>query len=667
MLINHDETADDFAILLQVETKKPGILHTFTFSALFYGRLPGMCPNIQKNVPVLQKMDSSLSNQAGLGNESNIHERCVAMIQKRPEPGERFKRRNPCSFTLAVLIATVILMPACAPNRKPTGKENTKTPKLVLQITIDALRGDLVTRYYDRLGENGFRYLWDGGTVFVDAHHSHANTETIVGHATLATGAHPAVHGMIGNIWYDRTIGRTVYNIEDDNYKLLTAGAGVDQDAEIDSTQKAAKSDGRSPSAIMVTTFGDELAIHTAGRARIFGVSVKDRGAVSMAGHVGKAFWFSKAGGEFVTSNYYYDSYPDWVVQWNAKKPAASYSRKSWDLLNKQGNYLFGDTDDRPWETDLAGFGRTFPHSFGNVDGKYFTTLLTLSPAGDRLTLDFAKTLIDAEQLGKDAVPDYLGISFSSTDYVGHIFGPSSLESEDNILQLDRTLADLFSYVDETVGLENTLIVLSADHGTPEVPGYLNEMGIQAGYVEPKSWDREPALAELKKQFGIDKELIVGYDHPYVYLNHEVIQKKKLGLARVEKAVAEQLIQFEGIAQAISSSALREGNLPDTALNHAILNNFNPNRSGDIYIVFEPHWFIRDFDGLEVAATHGSPWSYDTFVPIAFGGLDIPAQHVARSVQTVDIAATLAAYLGIKPPSGSAGVPLVEVFADIDD
>jgi predicted AlkP superfamily pyrophosphatase or phosphodiesterase len=521
-----------------------------------------------------------------------------------------------------------------------------------------------VARYYDRMKANGFRYLWDGGTVFMDAHHSHANTETIVGHVTLATGAHPSDHGMIGNIWYDRAKGRTVYNIEDGNYRLLTAGAGVDQDTEIDPTQKAAKVDGRSPSAIMVTTFGDELAIHTAGKAKIFGVSVKDRGAVSMAGHAGKAFWFSKATGAFVTSDYYYDSYPDWVAQWNSGKPADSYSGEYWNLLNKKEDYLFGDADDCPWETDLAGFGRTFPHSFGKADGKYFTTLLTISPAGDRLTLDFAKALIAAEQLGKDEVPDYLGVSFSSTDYVAHIFGPSSLESEDNILQLDRILAELFSFVDESVGLEHTLIVLSADHGTPEVPGYLNALGIQAGYVDPKSWDRQPAMEALKKQFGVDKELIIGYDHPYVYLNHEAIQKNKLELARVEKAVSEQLIHFEGIAQAISSSALREGNLPDTALNRAILNNFHPNRSGDIYIVFEPHWFIRDFDGLEVAATHGSPWSYDTFVPIAFGGLEIPAQHVMRRVQTVDIAATLAAYLGTKPPSGSAGVPLVEVFAD---
>ncbi|MEN8686483.1 MAG: alkaline phosphatase family protein, partial [Desulfuromonadales bacterium] len=387
------------------------------------------------------------------------------------------------------------------------------------------------------------------------------------------------------------------------------------------------------------------------------------RGAVSMAGHAGKAFWFSKASGEFVTSNYYYDAYPQWVDDWNAKKPVAAYSGISWDLLHEKNTYLFADADDKSWETDLAGFGRIFPHSFGDSDGKYFTTLLTVSPAGDELVLDFAKKLIANEQLGQDDVPDFLGVSFSSTDYIAHIFGPSSLEAEDNLLRLDRTLADLFKFIDQQVGLDNTLIVLSADHGTPEVPGYLNEQGINADYVTPDEWDKQAGFAALKKKFGIDKELISSFNQPYLYLNQEVIRQYKLDPHDVERAVAAELLKFEGVAQAVASSDLREASLPDTAINRAILKNFNPNRSGDIYIVFKPHWFIADFDGLHVSATHGSPWRYDTYVPIVFAGMNIPAQQVRRQVETVDVAATLAAYLGIKPPSGSAGKTLTEIFA----
>jgi len=557
-----------------------------------------------------------------------------------------------------VLVSSLTIM--AVPATSAWGREQ---PRLVLQITVDALRGDLPGRYSHVLGEGGFRYLMEQGIQYTDAHYQHANTETIVGHASLATGATPSAHGMVGNVWFDREKDRLVYNIEDANYHLLTADADVDKSTEIDPTQKAASVDGRSPNNILTSTFSDEMAIHFGGRSKIFGVSVKDRGAVSLAGHAGKAFWFSKAGGEFVTSNYYYDRYPDWVNAWNATRPASNYAGKAWELSYAPEKYLFGEADDREYETDFPGFGRTFPHSYGAEDDKYFTTRLTLSPAGDELTLDFAETLLEAEQLGRDEVPDFLAISFSSTDYVGHLFGASSLESEDNIARLDRTLAKLLTYVDEKVGLDRTLVVLSADHGQPETPGYLNERGInKAHYFDVKGLDRMPAIAALKKQFGIGEGLIEQYFHPYIYLNRELIRDSGLDQAKVEQAVAAELLKFDGVAYAVSSSAMRTGNLPDTPLMRSILNNFNPKRSGDIYLVFEPDVYVNDFDGLVVASTHGSPWRYDTFVPIYFAGSGISAQKVSRAVTPYEIAPTLAAYLGIKPPSGSIAAPLEEVL-----
>ena len=384
-----------------------------------------------------------------------------------------------------------------------------------------------------------------------------------------------------------------------------------------------------------------------------------------MAGHAGKAFWFSKKSGEFVTSTYYYKQYPDWVNKWNERKPALAYAGKSWELLHSPTKYLFGNADDREYETYFPGFGRTFPHPYGKANDKYFTTRLTLSPAGDELTLDFAKALLENEQLGQDEVPDYLAISFSSTDYVGHIFGASSLESEDNIARLDRTLADLFAYIDEKVGLDKTLIVLSADHGQPEVPGYLHERGIdKAHYFDTRSLDKAPAIAALKKQFGMGEELIEAYFHPYLYLNHKLIRAKGLDQAEVENAVAAELLKFKGVDYAVSSTALSTGGLADTPLTRSILSNFHPKRSGDIYLVFEPNVFINDFDGLIVASTHGSPWSYDTYVPVIFTGSGLKSAKVNRAVTPYDVAATLAAYLNVKPPSGNIGTPLVEVLGN---
>jgi predicted AlkP superfamily pyrophosphatase or phosphodiesterase len=544
-------------------------------------------------------------------------------------------------------------------------------PRLILQITVDALRGDFLNRYHKVLGNGGFRYLMEKGIYYSNAHYQHANTETIVGHTSLATGTVPAAHGMVANVWFDREQDRLVYNIEDANYHLLSAGADVDKKTEIDPTQKAAKVDGRSPNNIITSTSSDEMAVHFAGRSKIFAVSVKDRGAVSLAGHAGKAFWFSKASGEFVTSNYYYESYPGWVTEWNAQKPAAAFAGKSWQLLRKPADYLFADADDREYETDLAGFGRTFPHAYGKTEDKYYTTKLTLGPAGDALTLDFARTLLDKEKLGQHEVPDYLAISFSSTDYVGHIFGASSLESEDNIAQLDRTLADLFAYVDKKVGLKNTLIVLSADHGQPEVPGYLHELGIaKAHYFDVASLDKTSAIAAIKKQFGLDvtsdkqpdEKLIEAYFHPYIYLNHKLIDKKGLDQASIEKALVTELLKFEGVAYAVSSAALRTNDLPDNAMIRSMRSNYHPKRSGDIYVVFEPNVFINDFDGLTVASTHGSPWRYDTYVPVIFAGAGLSEAKVNRAITPYDIAPTIAAYLKIKPPSGSIGTPLLEVL-----
>jgi predicted AlkP superfamily pyrophosphatase or phosphodiesterase len=564
---------------------------------------------------------------------------------------------NPAGPSLLFVALLLLPVPVRAQGATPVNR-----PRLVLQITVDQLRGDLPMRVLDRAGEGGFRYLMREGAWFFDAHHAHANTETIVGHVTLATGAHPAAHGMVGNLWFDRQEGRTVYNIEDPAYRLLTEGGGVDQATEIDPTQRSARSDGRSPATIMVSTFSDELAIATAGKAKIFGVSVKDRGAVSMAGHAGKAFWFSKATGEFVTSTYYYDRYPEWVTRWNAQRKADAWGDTEWSLLREPGSYLFGDRDDREGETDLAGFGTTFPHAFGAADGRYYTTLLTASPAGDALTLDFARALIDAEELGQDEVTDYLSVSLSSTDYVGHLFGPSSLEAEDNLLRLDGVIAELLAHVDARVGLANTLIVLSADHGGAEIPSYLNELGIPAGHVDPEGWDRSPGLEALRSRFGVGEELIEAFAHPYVYLNRDVIASNGLDAGEVEAAVADELMKLPGVALAVSSTALREGRAPDMPLVQSVLYNFSPSRSGDVFIVFEPGHFINDFDGLAVATTHGSPWRYDTHVPVVFAGWRVPPARVSRRVHTIDVAPTLSRLLGIKPPSGAAGAPLVEVL-----
>ncbi|MDA0106574.1 alkaline phosphatase family protein [Vibrio sp. La 4.2.2] len=537
-------------------------------------------------------------------------------------------------------------------------------PNLVLQITVDGLRADLIERYKHNFSDNGFKYLMDQGVYYKNANYEHANTETIVGHVSLATGAPPAVHGMVGNVWFDRGLDRLVYNVEDPNYSMLTSGAGVDKSTEIDPTQKAAAGDGRSPEPILSTTFSDELVISNNGQSHVFSVSVKDRGAISLAGHGGKAFWFSKAQSQFVTSDYYYDTNPFWVDRWNEKAIPAKYSGKRWELSLPKDQYSLQENS-KDHKVDLGGFARTFPHPYGPASYKYYSTMLTVSPAGDEITADFAKTLLAQEKLGSGDATDYLAISFSSNDYVVHLYGASSLETEDNLIRLDKTLADLFKYVDDSIGLENTLIVLSADHGVPEASPTVNTLGFrQPFYFNKDALLTDALMTRLKNEFGLEKDVIKLYAQPYIYLDHDLIAAKKVSLRDVQKVIAEEVMKVKGVATAVTSEDIASNRVADSRVNELIRNNYHPLRSGDVYMVFGPRTYINDMDGLTIASTHGSPWRYDTHVPVIFAGHNLKPQTVTRPVTPYDIAPTLSGYLDVSAPSGATGVMLEEVFQD---
>ena len=528
--------------------------------------------------------------------------------------------------------------------------------KLVLQITVDGLRADLLDRYANSFGEHGFRYLMQTGTIYTNAQYQHANTETIVGHTTLATGTIPAQHGLIGNVWFDREANELAYNIEDADSPILPTREQSSSGEQVDPAQKLARTKGRSPRVFLVPTFSDGLAAYYAGRSRIFGVSGKDRSAVAMAGKTGKAFWYSTGSGDFVTSKYYYDDYPAWVSSWNGQRKAEKYAGSEWALLSDKSSYLLAEQDDRPYEADLKGYGRTFPHRFGEAGSKLLFTQLAVSPVGDELLLDFSKALINNEQLGQDDFPDYLSISFSAVDAVNHFFGPSSLENEVVIRRLDHILADLFEFIDETVGLKQTLIILSADHGMADMPEYMTELGYAAGRLVPE--EIVASANQAGQKLGID-EIVRFFYRPYIYLNDEKIAAAKLDPLEVERTIAEALTDFDGINLAVStkSMAAETGN----PLIERVRNNQHLTRSGDIYIIQEPYWFL--FDEGPIAGMHGSPWRYDTHVPIMFAGQGIKAQRISRLVHPVDVAPTMAALLGMTAPAAATGSPLVEVGA----
>jgi predicted AlkP superfamily pyrophosphatase or phosphodiesterase len=538
--------------------------------------------------------------------------------------------------------------PAAAQTERHS-EQNKHHPKLILQIVVDQLREDMLSRMASRFGEGGFRYLMDNGVWYIDASHPHADTETAVGHTVLATGAYPSRSGIIGNSWINPKTGQKQDCVLDPNYPLI----GTTQE-------------GSAPVQILTTTFSDEMALATNGNSHIFAVSEKDRAAIPLAGHYGKAFWFNTNNGQFNTSTYYYSQYPAWVTAWNAQGLADTWQNKIWEPLDNPSTYLYEHNG--PYADNVLNFGAQFPHPFGNLQNNNppatFYVKLTVSYVGNELTTNFAKALIQNEQLGTHDGTDYLGVSYSSTDFVDHIFSPDVMESEDVLRRLDRSLADLLAYVDKTVGLKNTLIVFAADHGSADVPEYLKQIPhIPTGRVDPKVLfaNVDAALVEKYHVPG----LLWPLDLPYLYLDHKLIAQHQLNLAEVQRTAADAAMSIEGIYLALpSATALTNGAQSDAQMLERIQRMQNPERAGDLYIVQQPQWQLDEKPARGEPGSivnHGSPWEYDTSVPVIFAGYGLKHSIITRPISTTDVAVTLSGELSIGYPSGTAGRVLPEI------
>jgi predicted AlkP superfamily pyrophosphatase or phosphodiesterase len=535
---------------------------------------------------------------------------------------------------LALLVfvgAAQALQPAKAAT--PTSAQ----PKLVLQITVDQLRGDLLPRYRARFGKGGFRLLMDRGVYYANAHYETANTVTCAGHAVLATGADVAQHGIAGNNWFERDIGKNVYCVDDDRYPPVGEPGKK----------------GMSPARLTSSTTGDEIVIASGHRARAFAVAGKDRSSIVPGGHLGKSFWMSDITGGVATSKYYYDTLPDWVTAWNERKLFTTYRQSGWTLMYPPDTYLNASTSANPYAHVKAQMTRSFPHTLTLPDPD-LVKALRFTPFLDEMTADFARELITQEKLGTKGVTDYLSISFSATDYIGHSYGPNSVESEDNLLHLDATLTKLFAFIDKTIGLRNTVIVLSADHGADDVPEERKAEGYDAERIGGEKF-RARLNAALKERFNADG-FVSAVVPPGVYLDHAKIAAVHLDVSTVESALAEILRNEPGVAFAFTRSDLMAGRIGHTALLDRVQRAFHPTRSGDVVVIQKAFWYFDD-DPDYYAAMHGSPYSYDTFVPILLFVPGVKPQTVRTPTAPAQIAPTITSLLGIRPPSGCACDP----------
>ena len=571
------------------------------------------------------------------------------------------QRRTPLVF---VVIVSILVSVTVAQRR--TQPAPPKRPRLVLLIVVDQFRYDYLERFDDLFAPNGMKRLVRDGASWAQSNYDHMPTYTAPGHGTMMTGAYPAESGIIGNEWLDRASGKRVTSVSDESVKLL---GGNPTDAA------------SSPSRLMTSTVGDELRLATNDRAKVIGISVKDRSAILPAGrHANAAYWFSITTGAMVSSTYYFNQLPAWVTNFNAAKRADKYFGAKWERLLPEGEYLKRAGVDNPsWEkVSASGDTNSFPHTITGgltAPGRNFYIALDYSPFTNDILASFAQDAIVNEQLGQDNDTDVLTVSFSANDYVGHRFGPYSQEVMDVTLRTDRSIATLLDFVDARVGLANTLVVFTADHGVSPIPEHAAALGLGGGRVQfrdvmgkiraaisarynPQGKLPDPSLDYLLR-FNEGAAAREWFINSTIYFNYDALKRDGVNLEEFSQVVVSAALTVPGIARCFSRLQLLRGATSVTdPIERRVLHGFYPSRSGDVVMVAEPFKYIAE----TITATHGSAYSYDTHVPMIIMGPGVNAGRYLEAASPADIAPTLSALLRITAPTNSTGRVLIEAL-----
>jgi predicted AlkP superfamily pyrophosphatase or phosphodiesterase len=521
-------------------------------------------------------------------------------------------------------------------------------PKLVVGIVVDQMRQEYLYRFETKFGEGGFKRLMNNGFMLTNAHYNYVPTFTGPGHASVFSGATPSVHGIIGNDWWDKNLKKTVNCVEDDRQKPVGNPEG---NGDV------------SPWRMLSSTITDELKIYSQKKSKVIGISLKDRGAVLPAGHLADgAYWYDGKSGKFITSTYYKTILPIWVDNFNSLKLADSYLNQTWNTLLPIAQYSESSTDESPYERKFKGKNKAvFPYDLKELRKTNDNfDLLPATPFGDDLLTEFAKASLAGEQLGKDADTDFLALSYSCPDIVGHAMGPNSMEIEDTYIRLDRNIEDLLKKLDQEMGQGNYLVFLTADHAVVDVPQSLKDNRIPAGNFAQTNM--EASLNDFLQKYFPGKKVIDKISNDQVFLNQDLFigDPKTAG---IDMLIATELItnylqSVEGIAQVFPKAIIKQGAYNETGIKGMMVRGYNFKRSGDIAYQLEPSWISG---GGAQGTTHGSGYSYDTHVPILFFGKGIKKGKSSVYHPITDIAPTLSVLLKIKFPNGCTGQPISEI------
>ena len=525
-------------------------------------------------------------------------------------------------------------------------------------IVVDQMRFDHLYKHQDKYGEGGFKRLLNEGYNFKNAHYNYSPTVTAAGHASIYTGTTPSVHGMVGNSWFDRNLDTGVSNVGDSTVHLV---------GSMEENNR-----GVSPNRIKSTTISDQLRMAYNYQSKVISVSFKDRGAILPGGHTANAaYWhdWQTSNGYFVTSSYYMDAPPQWVVDFNESGKASEYLDFVWDPMYPMDQYTECAEDDNPYERTFGGKPTpTFPYEFNEYrkllgESSRAYQMLWVSPAGNSLLTDFALEAIRNEGLGKDDTPDLINISYSVPDAAGHSFGPQSIEIADIYVRLDREIEKLLNYLDTEIGEKVYTLFLTSDHGVVPVASYLDEHHLPTGIARITLY--EDALNKfLRDRYG-KKEWIQNFDGANIYLNREIIHDEDKDLSEMQQAAADFMMDQEGVYLALTAHQLTF-NEYQSGIRGMLQNGFHYDRSGDVLLAFDPGYVQNGNPNIQVSQIkgtgHGTGWAYDTHIPIVWKGPGIPQGSSVRKVAITDIASTLAMILDLQLPSGNTGQPLKELF-----
>lgn len=570
--------------------------------------------------------------------------------------------RRPAAALLLALL-TLFTIPIDARQRRGEARRTTtaaqmKRPRLVLFIAVDQFRYDYLERFGDLFGAGGLRRMLHDGASWAECNYDHVPTETAPGHATMLTGAWPSETGIIANQWFDRIEGKSVENVHDASVRPLGGGE---------------RETPASPRNLLASTLGDQLKLVTAGRARVVGISSKNRGAILPAGRMANgAYWYSGQTGQFVSSTYYFDKLPDWAARFNAARPADKFFGAKWERLLPAAEYeRRAGRDDAPWEKGTDNRPFVFPYVIDGglkEPGPAFYNSLDYSPYSNELVLAFAEAALVNEKLGADEDTDVLTVSFSANDIVGHRYGPYSHEAMDMTLRVDRQIARLLEIVDARVGLSNTVVAFTADHGVAPSPEHAVEIGLPGGRVKPAdilTAVRNRIRARYGKPGDKDtKDTTADYVQTFsnyqIYFNRAALERDGVSLEEIERVAGEALLTVPGISRYFTRTQLLSGAVASgDALARRVLHGFNQKRSGDVVVIQEPFKYISSGT---YGATHGAPYVYDTHVPLIIMGGGLAPGRYLNAASPADIAPTLARILNVEPPSSATGRVLGEAF-----